>query len=123
MASILLVEDSPTVQYIVARLLSNQGYEVITAGDGEAAVRLAREKLPKLIILDVILPKLNGFQVCRMLKSTANTAHIPVIMLTAKWKDSDRQWGIEQGADAYLIKPFEDRALFDVVHQFIPQGQ
>ena len=123
MASILLVEDSITVQYIVARALSNQGYEVCTARDGEEALRVAREKLPNLIILDVILPKLNGFQVCRTLKSSANTAGIPVIMLTAKWKDSDRKWGIEQGADAYLIKPFEDQALFDVVSQFIPQGQ
>ena len=123
MASILLVEDSPTVQYIVARSLANQGYEVITARDGEEALRVAHEKLPNLLILDVILPKMNGFQVCRALKSAADTAHIPVIMLTAKWKDSDRQWGMEQGADAYLIKPFEDQALFELVSQFMPQSQ
>jgi len=123
MASILLVEDSPTVQYIVARLLVNQGYEVITARDGEEALRVAHEKLPNLLILDVILPKMNGFQVCRALKSAADTAHIPVIMLTAKWKDSDRQWGMEQGADAYLIKPFEDQALFELISQFMPQSQ
>jgi len=123
MASILLVEDSLTVQYIVARALADQGYQVSTARDGEEALRMAREKLPNLIILDVILPKLNGFQVCRTLKSAAETSHIPVIMLTAKWKDSDRQWGMEQGADAYLIKPFEDQALFDIVSQFMPQSQ
>ena len=123
MASILLVEDSPTVRYIVAKSLTSQGHEVITAGDGEEAVRMAQSKLPSLVILDVILPKLNGFQVCRVLKSSASTANIPVIMLTAKAKDTDRKWGIEQGADAYLIKPFKDQALFDVVNKFMPQGQ
>jgi len=123
MASILLVEDSPTVRYIVAKSLTNEGHEVITAGDGEEAVRMAQSNLPNLIILDVILPKLNGFQVCRVLKSSKNTANIPVVMLTAKAKDSDRKWGIEQGADAYLIKPFKDQDLFEIVNKFMPQGQ
>lgn len=123
MASILLVEDSPTVRYIVGKSLANQGFDVLTAGDGEEAIRVAQDKLPNVIILDVILPKLNGFQVCRKLKSSEGTATIPVIMLTAKGKDSDRQWGIEQGADAYLTKPFEDQALLDIINQFIPQGQ
>ncbi len=123
MACILLVEDSPTVRFVVAKLLTDQGYEVITAGDGEEAVKLAQARLPSLIILDVILPKLNGYQVCRLLKGSVTTSSIPVVMLTSKWKDSDRQWGIEQGADAYLIKPFEDQALFDIVTQFVPQGR
>ena len=123
MASILLVEDSPTVRYIVAQALKSEGYEVLTAGDGEEAIRLAQESRPNLVILDVILPKLNGFQVCRSLKSGEATAHIPVVMLTAKAKESDRQWGMEQGADAYLIKPFENQTLFNLVNQFVPQGQ
>lgn len=123
MACILLVEDSPTVRFIVSKLLTDHGYEVITAGDGEEAVKVAQDKLPGLIILDVILPKLNGYQVCRLLKASVTTGSIPVVMLTSKWKDSDRQWGIEQGADAYLIKPFEDQALFDIVSQFVPQGR
>ena len=84
---------------------------------------MAQSNLPNLIILDVILPKLNGFQVCRVLKSSKNTANIPVVMLTAKAKDSDRKWGIEQGADAYLIKPFKDQDLFEIVNKFMPQGQ
>ena len=122
MACILLVEDSPTVRYVVAKLLTGQGYEVITAGDGEEAVKFAQDKLPSLIILDVILPKMNGYQVCRRLKATTDTSGIPIIMLTSKGKDSDRRWGMEQGADAYLIKPFEDQALFEAVSQFVPQG-
>jgi twitching motility two-component system response regulator PilH len=69
----------------------------------------------------VILPKRNGFQVCRQLKSSPATAHIPVVMITSKAKESDRHWGLEQGADGYVTKPFTSDALLDIISQFVPQ--
>lgn len=121
MVDILVVEDSPTVQYVLADMLINGGYRVLKAADGEEALRVAIEQQPQLILLDVILPKLNGYQVCRQLKANPETAHIPIIMITSKSKDSDRHWAIEQGADDYIVKPFESRAVLETVGRFAPQ--
>ena len=121
MSRILLVDDSPSVTFMVKRMLVEGGYEVMTATDGEGALRLAIQEQPSLILLDVILPKLNGFEVCRQLKATPQTAHIPVVMITSKTKDKDRRWGIEQGADDYITKPFDSRDLLSVVGRFVPQ--
>lgn len=121
MVDILVVEDSPTVQYVLADMLVNGGYRVLKAADGEEALRVAIEQQPQLILLDVILPKLNGYQVCRQLKANPETAHIPIIMITSKSKDSDRHWAIEQGADDYIVKPFESQAVLETVGRFAPQ--
>src|SRR5438552_7442581 len=112
---ILIVEDSPTIRSTTRAMLASGGYDVLTAADGKEAVRLAAEAQPGLILLDVILPKLNGFQVCREIKNTPQTAHIPVIMITSKNKETDRHWGMEQGADDYLVKPFDAAGLLEVV--------
>ena len=114
---ILVVEDSPTVAYTLAAALVAGGYEVSKAADGVEALRFAAERQPNLILLDVILPKLNGYQVCRRLKAAPETAQIPVIMLTSKAKEGDRQWGIEQGADAYITKPFNALDLISAVER------
>lgn len=95
----------------------------MTAKDGEEAMSLAINERPSLVLLDVILPKLNGYQVCRRMKSTPATAQIPVIMITSKTKDNDRFWGLEQGADDYVTKPFDVRQLLDVVNRFVPQAR
>ncbi len=121
MVDILVVEDSPTVQYVLTDMLVSGGYQVLKAVDGEEALRVAVERQPQLILLDVILPKLNGYQVCRQLKATPETAHIPIIMITSKSKDSDRHWAIEQGADDYIVKPFESQAVLETVGRFAPQ--
>ncbi|MBN1311199.1 MAG: response regulator [Anaerolineae bacterium] len=123
MSRILVVEDSPTVLYTVSRMLTEGGYQVMTAKDGEEAMSLAINERPSLVLLDVILPKLNGYQVCRRMKSTPATAQIPVIMITSKTKDNDRFWGLEQGADDYVTKPFDVRQLLDVVNRFVPQAR
>jgi twitching motility two-component system response regulator PilH len=120
MSRILVVEDSPTVSYIMVDALSKVGYEVLGAADGEEAVRLAIQECPDLILLDVILPKLNGYQVCRRVKSTPETAHIPVVMITSKAKSTDRHWGMEQGADDYIVKPFDTQDLLAIISRFIP---
>lgn len=122
MSRILLVDDSPTMLYAMRAALADKGHEVITATDGEEALQLATKEQPNLVLLDVILPKLNGFEVCRQLKSSAETNHIPVVMITSKTRDKDRHWGIEQGADDYVTKPFEAGDLLDVINRLTPQA-
>ena len=108
---ILVVEDSPTYLRQISDLLQESGYHAIAAIDGEQALEKAVCENPDLIILDIILPKKNGFQVCRQLKTTPATRDIKIIMLTSKTQDSDRFWGLKQGADQYLTKPFVEEDL------------
>ncbi len=123
MSRILVVEDSPTVLYMVSRMLTEGGHQVLTAKDGEEAMSLVAQEHPSLVLLDVILPKLNGYQVCRRMKSTPATAQIPVIMITSKNRDNDRRWGLEQGADDYVTKPLDARQLLAVVDRFVPRSR
>jgi DNA-binding response OmpR family regulator len=103
---ILIVEDEPTLQETLAYNLSRQGYEVIIVGDGQSAIKTARELQPDLIVLDVMLPIFDGFEVCRILRQDMNT---PILMLTARDDEIDRVIGLEMGADDYLTKPFSMR--------------
>jgi twitching motility two-component system response regulator PilH len=120
MSRILVVDDSPTMLHIISQMLAEGNHNMLSAMDGEQAVRLASEQRPDLILLDVILPKLNGYQVCRQLRSLPETAHIPVVMITRKARDEDREWGVEQGADAYVTKPFVAQDLLNAIQKFIP---
>ncbi len=105
---ILVVEDEDTLREAVAYSLSRQGYAVETAGDGKAALDLARRTPPDLVILDLMLPVLDGFEVCRILRQEMN---IPIVMLTARDEELDRVLGLEIGADDYITKPFSMREL------------
>jgi twitching motility two-component system response regulator PilH len=116
---ILVVDDSPTDLKLVSAPLQNQGYLVITASDGEEALEKAVREHPELIVLDIILPKKNGFQVCRQLKTSVDTKDIKILMLSSKSQDSDRYWGLKQGADGYLTKPFADEELLSNVGQLL----
>ncbi|UCF92022.1 MAG: response regulator [Desulfobacterales bacterium] len=116
---ILIVEDSPTAMRQITEILHNQGYDLIRAVDGEEALEKALQEKPHIILLDVILPKKNGFQVCRQLKTTPDTKDIKILMLTSKSQDSDCYWGLKQGADGYLTKPFEDVELLDNIAQLL----
>lgn len=116
---ILVVDDSPTEQRIVAAALTRQGYRVITAADGDEAIDKAARERPSLIVLDVVMPRKNGFQVCRHLKTTEATRTIKVLLLTGKDQDSDRFWGLKQGADGYLTKPFDDTELLAHVAKLV----
>lgn len=103
---ILVVEDDPTLQETLAYNLTRQGYLVETAGDGKTAIDVARENKPDLVVLDIMLPILDGFEVCRILRQESN---VSILMLTARDDEIDRVIGLEMGADDYLIKPFSMR--------------
>ena len=122
-SKILVVEDSPTYLRKIADFLQSLGYEVITAMDGEEALEKAVRENPSLIVLDVILPKKNGFQVCRQLKTSPATQDIKILMITSKSQDSDRFWGLKQGADEYLTKPFDEDVLLANVTRLLSDEQ
>src|SRR2546421_7764040 len=107
-ARVLLVEDDPTVREVVVRYLEREGLEVDAVGDGESALACAEVRWPDLVVLDLMLPRLDGFEVCRRLRAQAP---VPVIMLTARADEDDRVLGLELGADDYVAKPFSPREL------------
>jgi len=109
-AKILVVDDSPTQLSMMRAPFEENGYQVITASDGEEAVLMVETESPQLVVLDVIMPKLNGFQACRKIKTIKQD--LPIIMLTSKNQKSDEFWGKKQGADVYMTKPFDSDELF-----------
>lgn len=109
--TILIVEDDPHIAELVKYNLEKAGYEGLTAGSGEDALQVLKQKRPALIILDVMLPKMDGFELCRSIKGDSRLKGIPVIMLTAKGEEVDRIVGLELGADDYVVKPFSTREL------------
>lgn len=117
--SILVVDDSPTQLRLITDALDGKGYQISTATSGEDAIEKAGQVNPDLIILDIILPNQNGYQVCRQLKSTPATKDIKVVMLSTKDQDSDKFWGMKQGADDYLTKPFEEDDLLSAVRKLL----
>jgi DNA-binding response OmpR family regulator len=108
---ILAIEDDPRVLAVLKKRLEFSGYEVVTAQDGTDGYRKARAESPDLIILDLILPGLNGYQICAMLKRDQNYRDIPVLMLTARSQERDIEEGMRVGADAYMIKPYDPNVL------------
>ena len=117
--TILVVEDSPTELLAVTNVLEDRGYRFTVATDGEEALQKANEQKPDLVLLDILLPKKNGFQVCRTLKNSPETSRIKIIVLSAKNQESDRYWGLKQGADLYLTKPFRKEELLKAISQML----
>lgn len=103
--TILVVDDSPTEQHVLKGMLEKAGFQVAMAVNGEEGIALAKRLHPHLILMDVVMPVLNGFQATRQLRNDQATADIPVIMVTTKDQETDRSWGLRQGADAYIVKP------------------
>ena len=116
---ILLVEDDPDQRRLLERTLGAAGWRVHSAPDGEAGVAAARAQLPDVIVLDVMMPRLNGFQACRQLRANPETRNIPIIMTTAKDQPADEYWGREVGADEYLVKPLDIRQLIAVATRLV----
>ncbi|MCJ7545352.1 MAG: response regulator [Deltaproteobacteria bacterium] len=108
---ILVVDDEENIRELVRYNLAREGYQVTTVGSGEEALKQASSKPPDLIVLDLMLPGMDGFDVCRQLKNDSRTAHIPIVMLTVKGEESDIVVGLELGADDYITKPFSPKVL------------
>jgi len=119
MSKILVVDDVPSELEIICRILLDVGLDVIRAGDGEEAIARIREKSPDLVVLDVVMPRMNGFEVIRELRGDPATANLPVVFCTHKNTDIDKAWGTDLGADAYVSKPFEPHQLVNIVQRLL----
>ncbi|MBP9217232.1 MAG: response regulator [Sterolibacterium sp.] len=104
---IMVVDDSPTERLILTDLLTRNGYAVVTAESGEQAISQAKQTLPDLILMDVVMPGMNGYQATRTISREESTRHIPIIMCTSKDQETDKIWGMRQGARGYLVKPLD----------------
>jgi len=110
-AKVMVVDDSPTELKLMSAPFLSQGYDLVTAVDGEEALKKLASEKPDLIVLDVVMPKLNGFKVCRQIKNSTKFNNVKIILLTSKNQESDKFWGEKQGADAYMTKPFDGNEL------------
>ncbi|MEM9003331.1 MAG: response regulator [Cyanobacteria bacterium P01_F01_bin.86] len=119
MSTVLVVEDSVAQREMIKDLLEGSGLKVMLATDGIEALRFIQGYLPDLVLLDIVMPKMNGYEVCRRIKSSANTQKLPVVMCSAKGEEFDRYWGMKQGADAYIAKPFQPTELVGTVKQLL----
>lgn len=122
MARILIIEDSPTDTAVFTAMLQRNGHEVIAAGSAEDGIKMAREQRPQLVLMDVILPGMNGFQATRALSRDEATAHIPVVIVSTKGMETDRVWGMRQGAKDYVVKPPAEADLIARIQKLISEG-
>ncbi len=119
MARILIVDDSPRETFRFKEILTKHGYDVLEASNGADGVTLAKAEQPDLVLMDVVMPGVNGFQATRQITRDEDTKHIPVVIVSTKDQATDRVWGKRQGAIDYLIKPIEEKQLIDVIKQFL----
>ncbi len=119
MARILIVDDSPSQLFGMQKIMEKMGHEVISATNGEEGVRTAKEQIPDLILMDIVMPELNGFQATRKLTHDSQTKDIPVILVTTKDQETDRVWGQRQGAKGFMVKPVTEEDLLAEIHRFI----
>ena len=122
MATVLVVDDVASELKMIGDIMTKAGFEVMKAADGYEAVKFAEEKKPDLLVLDIIMPKMNGFEVVRELRSNPKTEKLPIVLCSQKNTEIDRVWGMEQGADAYLTKPFEPKQLVDIVQRLLSKN-
>jgi two-component system alkaline phosphatase synthesis response regulator PhoP len=119
---ILIVDDDPAAVELIQYMLQREGYETSLAVTGAAGLTMAREERPDLILLDVMLPEMDGLEACRRLRADASISHIPIIMLSARAQSSDLKSGREVGADLYLTKPIDLTALSDEISRLLKVG-
>lgn len=122
MSTVLIVDDSSTLREMIAGLLINAGMNVVEARDGVEAKEMIETNPPDLVVLDIVMPHMNGYELCRWIKNTPNTQTIPVVICSSKSEEFDRYWGMKQGADAYIAKPFRPNDMIDTVKQLL-RGQ
>ncbi|WP_252177909.1 twitching motility response regulator PilH [Endozoicomonas sp. 4G] len=119
MANILIVDDSPTELFQLKAMLEKHGHSVMTANNGADGVALCRVEYPDAVLMDIVMPGLNGFQATRQLSKANDTSHIPVVIVTTKDQETDRAWGIRQGAKDYLIKPVREEILLKTLNTIL----
>ena len=112
---ILVVDDSPTERHVLTDLLAKNGYQVLAADSGEQGIALAKQEHPDLILMDVVMPGMNGYQATRTLTRDEATRDIPIIMCTSKNQETDKIWGMRQGANDYLVKPIDPKVLLEKI--------
>lgn len=112
---VMIIDDSPTERFFLQDLLTKKGFNVVTAESGEDGVARAKVEMPDLILMDVVMPGLNGFQATRQISKAPETAHIPIFMCTTKDQETDRVWGVRQGAKDYLVKPVNPDELLSKI--------
>jgi twitching motility two-component system response regulator PilH len=112
---ILIVDDSPTERHALSELLEKNGYHVVTAESGEEAIAKSKSEMPDLILMDVVMPGMNGYQATRTITREEETKHIPVVMCTSKGQETDKIWGMRQGANDYLVKPIDPQVLLEKI--------
>ncbi|RJR26231.1 MAG: response regulator [Candidatus Latescibacterota bacterium] len=116
---ILVVDDEVNITQILQFSIGAEGFEVLTAQNGEEAIEKARREQPDLIILDIMMPKIDGYEACRILKANPLTRNIPVVLLTAKGREIDKRLGFEVGATDYIVKPFSPNKLIERIHRLL----
>ena len=121
MTTVLIVDDSPTVRQMVSEQLRNSGFSVAEAGDGEEAMEKIKVSSPDLVVTDIVMPRKNGYELCRWIKNDPKLKHIPVVMCTSKSEEFDVYWGMKQGADAYIVKPYHPPDLVEAVNKLLKQ--
>jgi twitching motility two-component system response regulator PilH len=119
MARILLIEDSPTDTAVLTRLLEKHGHSVMASTSAEDGIEVCKRELPDLVLMDVVLPGMNGFQATRALTRDAATKAIPVVIISTKGMETDRAWGMRQGAKDYIVKPPNEDALISRIEQLL----
>ncbi len=119
MAKILIAEDEPDIRELVAFMLRFAGYEVLAASNGEEAVEAATRNIPDLVLMDVRMPRMTGYDACRIMKANPDLRDIPVVFLSAKGQESEIQSGLEAGAEEYLLKPFSPDELTNRVRSIL----
>lgn len=119
MARILLIEDSPTDRAVFSQLLQRHGHQTLLATNAEDGIELARQHSPDLVLMDIILPGMSGYQALRALNRGPDTCDIPVVMVSTKGMDTDRSWGMRQGAKDYFVKPPQESALISRINELV----
>lgn len=119
MAHIVVVDDSPTELHVIKGMLEKNGFQVTAAQSGEEGVDLTRQLQPDVVLMDVVMPGLNGFQATRQLAKEPETSHIPIIMVTTKDQETDKVWAMRQGARDYIVKPVKEKDLIERVKSLL----
>jgi twitching motility two-component system response regulator PilH len=119
MSKVLVVEDSAPQREMISEMLQKSGLNVAIAADGVEAMEQLGTIQPDLVVLDIVMPRMNGYEVCRQIKSDPKTQNLPVVICSSKSEDFDRYWGMKQGADAYIAKPFQPKELIGTVKQLL----